>query len=82
MKPKQINVDFELAAINAASEVFPNAKVQGCNFHFKQSIIRNLNSIGLKKRYESDVKFAHEVRQLMAIAFLPEEKVSKSVFSH
>lgn len=30
-KPKKVNVDFELAAINAITEKFPNAKVQGCN---------------------------------------------------
>lgn len=74
--PKKVNVDFELAAINAISEEFPNAKVQACNFHFKQSINRNLNTIGLKQRYERDMKFAREIREMAAIAFLPEHKVS------
>lgn len=75
-KPKKVNVDFELAAINAITEEFPNAKVQGCNFHLKQSVIRNLNTNGLKNRYETDMKFAREIRQMVAIAFLPEDKVS------
>lgn len=74
--PKKVNVDFELAAINAITEVFPNAKVQGCNFHLKQSIVRNLNAIGLKNRYENDIPFAQEVRQMAAVAFLPPDKVS------
>lgn len=74
--PKQINLDFELSAINAAKSVFPEANVQGCYFHLKQSVIRNLASNGLKVRYENDLQFAKEIRELISIAFLPEEKVS------
>lgn len=78
--PKKVNVDFELAAIKAVTEEFPDAKIQACNFHLKQSIIRNLNSIGLKKRYETDIKFAKEIRQMVAIAFLPEHKVNSFLY--
>lgn len=80
-RPKKVNVDFELAAINAIAEEFPNAEIQGCNFHFKQSVIRNLNTIGLKKRYETDIKFAREIREMVAIAFLPEHKVSSFLYT-
>lgn len=75
--PTQINVDFELAAINAIKEVFPNAKIQGCFFHLAQSIVRNLGTNGLKVRYETDMKFAKEIRQMLGIAFLPVDKVRK-----
>lgn len=75
LSPSQINVDFELAAIKAAHEVFPKANIQGCYFHLTQSIIRNLGAKGLKQRYETDVKFASEVRQMMAIAYVPVDQV-------
>lgn len=68
--PKKVNVDFDVASTNAAIEVFPNAMVQGCNFQLKQTVIRNLDAVGLKKRYETDVKFAHEVREMTAKALL------------
>lgn len=74
--PKKVNVDFELAAINAVTEELPAAKVQGCHFHLKQSVVRNLGSNGLKIRYETDGDFAQEIRQMIAVAFLPEDKVS------
>lgn len=74
--PKKVNVDFELAAVNAVTEELPAAIVQGCQFHLKQSVVRNLNSIGLKKRYETDYVFSQEIRQMIAVAFLPEHKVS------
>lgn len=73
--PKQINMDFELAAIKAAAEVFPNAKIQGCLFHCSQSVVRNLSTNGLKNRYETDAQFAKEIRQMIGLAFLPVEKV-------
>lgn len=73
--PTQINVDFELAAINAAKEVFPNATIQGCLFHYAQSIGRNLNQNDLKARYENDLQFAHEIREMAAVAFLPPMEV-------
>lgn len=74
--PEQVNMDFELAAINAVKQVFPNAKLQCCLFHLKQSIGRNLASNQLKPRLETDLKFATEIRQMIAVAFLPPDQVS------
>lgn len=79
-QPKQINLDFELAAINAAKSVFEGADVQGCLFHLKQSVVRNLASNGLKERYEKDLRFAKEIREMISVAFLPEEKVDFLAF--
>lgn len=73
--PDQINIDFELAAMNAAKEVFPETKIQYCYFHLKQSVIRNLASNGLKERYEVDTKFAKEILQMVSVAFLPVDEV-------
>lgn len=76
LSPKQINVDCELAAINAAQSAFPHAKVQLCWFHIEQSVIRNLAANNLKTRYENDPIFANEVRQMISVAFLPAEHVA------
>lgn len=70
-EPTQITVDFEMATIKAAREVFPNAHIQGCNFHLAKNVVKNLGTHGLKKRYETEVKFAAEIRQLIAMAFVP-----------
>lgn len=78
MNPKQINCDCELAAIKAAKQVFPHSKVQLCYFHIKQSVVRNLTTNHLKERYESDIKFANEVRKMVSVAFLPEDQVAPS----
>lgn len=73
--PEQINIDFELAAMNAAKEVFPEAKIQYCYFHLKQSVVRNLASNGLKERFEIDTTFTMEILQMVAVAFLPVAEV-------
>lgn len=44
LKPKTIMVDFEKAAIDAAAQVFPNADINGCFFHFCQCIYRQIQA--------------------------------------
>lgn len=73
--PKQITVDFELAAIKAIKNVFPAAKIQGCHFHFAQNVVHNLGQNGLKRRYETDSKFAHEIRKIIALPFIPPKQI-------
>lgn len=75
LNPATIVVDFELATIKAIKSIFPNAKIQGCHFHFKKNMIHQIGQNGLKVRYEKDAAFGHEVRMLMALAFVPPDLV-------
>jgi len=34
--------DFEMAAINAVTDVFPELTIKGCSFHFRQALMRRL----------------------------------------
>lgn len=76
--PIQITVDFEMAVINAAKKIFPHAKTQGCHFHLAKNVVKNLGQHGLKTRYESDIKFAAEIRQLIALTYVPVNLVIKT----
>ncbi len=49
-----IQRDFELAAIQAAENVFPQAHVKGCLFHFCQAIWRKTQELGLAVTYKED----------------------------
>lgn len=55
--------------------VFPNARIQGCFFHFCQCILRKIAACGLKGRYQRDPDFALMMRLLPALAFIPLSKV-------
>lgn len=74
--PATIVTDFELAAINAFQETFPEVIMTGCHFHLGQNIWRRLQAEGLQAKYVSDVAFASKVKCLTALAFLPPDRVT------
>ena len=41
-QPSSILLDYELAIHNAVAEVWPSTTRRGCNFHFKQSLLKHL----------------------------------------
>ena len=44
-----ITLDFESGLIESIKEVFFNAKMVGCYFHFKQALVRNAKKLGFGK---------------------------------
>ena len=71
LDPKSIQIDFEQAFISAFKDIFPNAKINGCFFHFCQCVWRKIQSLGLQKMYSENSTFALQVKQLCALAFVP-----------
>lgn len=69
--PSTIMVDFEKAASNAVSTVFPETATRGCFFHFCQCLYRKIQAAGLKLRYDNDSEFSLKMRMLNALAFVP-----------
>ena len=66
-------VDFEQAAIQALRQVFPESRVKGCSFHFRQAIYRRVQQEGLRAQYEEESNPVRRwIRQLMAMSALPE----------
>lgn len=77
LNPKSVMVDFELAAMKAVKQVFPEVNVYGCFFHLCQCIYRQIQANGLQSIYAEDENFAQYMRCLAALAFVPPEEVSK-----
>lgn len=75
LNPRFILSDFEKAAVYASSVYFPNTKNKACFFHFSQIIWRRIQSEGLAIKYGNDTKFNFEMRQLLALAFIPTAKI-------
>ena len=75
LAPQNVMVDLELAVLNAIDASFPDSSKKGCFFHFSQAIFRKIQSLGLQVRYKDDEDFAHKVRMLAALAFVPEPDV-------
>jgi len=70
---KTFLVDFELAAINAIQQTNPESIVKGCSFHFRQSLMRRIQNLGLKSLYESDdcPEVRSWIRLIMSMTMLP-----------
>ena len=47
LQPENMSVDFELAILNSAEEVF-QVTPTGCDFHYNQAIYRKFGQMGLK----------------------------------
>jgi hypothetical protein len=79
LQPISIMTDFEKSAINAFREVFPNSSQCGCFFHLSQCLWRRIKqNKELVEKYGTDTEFASNIRQLIALAFVPESDVVSS----
>jgi hypothetical protein len=77
LAPLKVLVDFEKACMNAVRIAFPHAEVKGCYFHLCQSLVRKINSVGLKTEYEGNVNIKITLKSLAALAFVPMEDVRR-----
>lgn len=79
LKIKHLMFDFEMAALNATRNAFPEAQVHACIFHLGKNIFRKIVSSGLRTQYVNDDGFAHKMRMIGALVFVPLNKVTKSL---
>lgn len=71
----RFQLDFEPATLKAIEEVFPQAEVKGCNFHFVQCLWRKVQGLGLQRAYNQP-GIKKTVRSIAALAFVPENHIA------
>jgi hypothetical protein len=70
--PKTFLTDFEIAAIKSIQDVFPECRLKGCSFHFRQAVMRHVQQEGLRKQYEDPKSEIRAwIRQIMSMSLLP-----------
>ncbi len=69
--PKKVHIDYEIAMINAVSEVFSEDRVQGCLFHYSQCLYRKVQEFGIASSYKTHKHVKQWIRKFSAIPFLP-----------
>ena len=75
-QPKSITCDFEAAFIAACRDIFDKAELNGCFFHFKQSMWRKVQECGLAAEYTShDGRVRKLLKRPQVLAFISEEDV-------
>ena len=79
MNPEVVTSDFEQASRNAVKIVFPNIRVAGCSFHFKQATLRMARKQGLDKAFKTNILFRKLIKRIMHINFLPANQISPAL---
>ena len=69
--PKILHLDFEVGVVTACSEIFPEAKISYCHFHWLQAIKRNVGSRGLTVAQNRDASVQCYIRSLWTMIFFP-----------
>ena len=75
VNPKMVMCDFEAALLNGLKEIFPEADVTGCWFHFSQCIFKHTVHFGLKACFVENEEFTMWVQLVMAMPLLPQDRI-------
>lgn len=70
-----MTLEFEDAAILALTDLFPDTRIYGCNFHWNQYLWRKVQEIGLVTDYKNSEEVRLLMRMCSALAHLPVENV-------
>jgi hypothetical protein len=75
--PKVIQIDFEIAMMNAISRVLINSEIRGCFFHYTQAIWRKVQNLGLTIAFKNNPSVRKTVRQLSALPLVPYNNIDE-----
>lgn len=70
-EPTAVMIDFEQALLSAVETELPNTAIQGCYFHFNQSLWRHIQELGLARGYRHYESLQQLLRKVMSLGFLP-----------
>lgn len=71
-EPLQYITDFEKAAMNAITTIFPSIEIKGCYFHFTHNVWKKANKLNLTK----DKRFRKHIALSALLPLLPREYIS------
>ena len=73
-------MDFEVAAFQAAQQVFRNSQLYGCLFHFVRNMKKQLQTVsGALQRYRNYADFALNCRTVTVTAFVPINRIDEAL---
>ena len=71
-KPNTFISDFEMAFTSAVRDTYMDSNIQGCFFHLKQAVLRQIQTRTLLKRFRENADFRYAVHLFFALAYVPE----------
>ena len=77
--PRRAMGDFELASRNALKRHYPGIDLRACHFHQAQCVFRRIQKKGYTAFYREDEFFRRWCRSLMALPFLPANRIGPTL---
>jgi hypothetical protein len=78
-KPEFCMADYERGLLNSLRTAFPNARVNGCRFHFGQSVLRKIRNSKLAIDFVKNEQFNKFIRKHFALCLLPAEQIGPAI---
>lgn len=75
---KRIVLGFESNLWKAVKYVFPDIQIRGCAFHWRQSVWRHVQEMGLQAEYIKTDSACKLIRKVLALPFLPAEQITET----
>jgi hypothetical protein len=69
--PEIIQIDYEIAMMNAIRGELPYTRIRGCYFHFTQAIWRKVQDLGLTIPFRDNNAVKKTVRRVSALPLVP-----------
>lgn len=73
--PEIVVIDFEVAIKTSLESIYENIKLQGCSFHFSQTLWRKLGTLGLISLYKEKKEVYECVRNILNLTFVNPNEV-------
>ncbi|CAF4328575.1 unnamed protein product [Rotaria sp. Silwood2] len=78
LNPSSILIDFEQGMINAINDIFPQASVKGCHFHFAQNIWKKVKKYNLVKLSKEE-NIRRQIANIIALPLIPTNEINNSM---
>ena len=67
--------DFEASTHEAIKATYPETVIEGCFFHYRQSIRKNISKSGCLELYNHEASFRKYVSFIIFLCFVPKKEV-------
>ena len=76
----RVVADFKAAMWKGILSMFPDVSIQGCLFHWAQTLRRKMGELGILKSYKNNSNVNGFCRKLLALPFLPHEQIPPTFY--
>ena len=78
LNPSSILIDFEQATSNAINDVFPQASVKGCHFHYAKNVWKKIKNYGLVKLSKQE-NIRRQIANIISLPLIPPNEINNSM---